>query len=345
MRRMLAEWEPHRCTVVAWPTRATVWGCYRQQAEYEYGALINTIAADEPVLVVCQPGDRDRVLGRCSGTNVRLLEHPIDDGWIRDNGPITIEHQQDCDPEVLLLAFGFNSWGERFSPTAGDLTVRAALAAELALPLEDASDELILEGGAISSNGQGTILASRECVLTDSRNPGMSEQQLEEILRARLGAERVIWVPHGLLEDLDHTDGHVDNVAVFVSADTVLAQSCEPSNHNYERLQANAAALRAVTLGDGNPLHVVELKLLPYGRLPDGQRQAVPYLNFTLTNSSVILPSAGNAKLDAEASGFFAHVFGVREVKLTPSLALAYGGGGPHCVTVQFATGAAAGSR
>jgi agmatine deiminase len=325
MTRVLpAEWECHRSTILAWPTREAVWGEYRRFAEDEYATLANTIAVDEPVLVICRPEDVGRVRELCPTDAIEILEHPIDDGWIRDNGPLVVFDGAG----QRAVAFGFNSWGERFAPTVGDLTVRRAIAGALDESYEDASDELTLEGGALSSNGAGTLLVAAECALTESRNPGMGAGTFEAILERRLGAERVVWVPHGLIEDLPNTDGHVDNVAVFVDAETVLVQGVPPDNHNHSRLDRNAMTLAA-------SLCVVKCEVLPYASLPDGTRQPVPYINFVLTNESVVLPSADDRHADAYASGLFAELFPSRRVKFVPAVIMAYGGGGPHCVTMQ----------
>jgi agmatine deiminase len=335
-RRLPGEWEPHDCTVVAWPTRNTVWGEYQSLAEKEYAGLVRALAEDEPVVLICREADRSRV-ARFVGNGVRFVVHPIDDGWIRDNGPLVVR-DQDANGQDRLVAvtFGFNSWGNRFNPTIGDLSVRSALADALSIPVEDASAEAVIEGGAISSNGSGAFLVGSECALTKTRNPNLDRRDFESILQNHLGARDVIWVPYGLLEDRAHTDGHVDNVAVFVNQQTVLVQTCDPENANYPRLELNARFLRSVAIDDGTPLEVIECPLLPYGTQPDGQQQAMPYINFVLTNESAILPSAGDHRLDEEAALLFQTIFPTRQIKFVRAVCMAYGGGGPHCVTMQI---------
>lgn len=337
MRTTPAEWEPHRCTIVAWPTRDAVWGPVRGLAEDEYSALINTIAEDEPVLVVCREADVSTARRLCGARNISVIAHPIDDGWIRDNGPFVV--RDDAVTPMVAVAYGFNSWGNRYTPTVGDLTVRRALASRLGLCYEDATGLAVLEGGAVSSNGAGTFLISAECALTPSRNPNMQPAQMESTVHSRLGANKVVWIPHGLLEDLPNTDGHVDNVAVFVDIDAVLVQTVPRANTNHDRLRANVEVVRSTSLADGSELRVIECDLLPYGRLPDGQEQAAPYINFALTNGSVILPSVGQERMDADAAKLFGTIFPERAIKFTPSIALAYGGGGPHCVTMHVFAG------
>jgi agmatine deiminase len=334
MSRVLpAEWEEHAATIVAWPTREAVWGTQLEAAEAEYAALVNAIAEDERVLLVCRSDDQTRVKQRCSTENVEILTHQIDDGWIRDNGPLFVKTQSPA-PSVRAVVFGFNSWGERFAPTAGDLTVRCAIADALGIPVENATHAAVLEGGALSSNGGGTIMLAAECVLTTSRNPDMTREAFDAVLRERLGANEILWIPHGLVEDLPNTDGHVDNVAVFVAPGNVLVQGVNAENPNYARLARNVEALRGAHTATG-PLGVTECEVLPYAELANGERQPVPYINFALTNTSVLLPTAGDIEADEYASAFFARIFPSRRVRFVPAVAMAYGGGGPHCVTMQ----------
>ena len=338
LRTLSAEWEPHRCTVVCWPTRDQVWGDVLPLAKREYCSLVKVASEDEPVLVVCREEETEELRRQFDTDAVAVLAHQIDDGWIRDNGPIIVRNRSaaDGDGSLVAIACGFNSWGNRFSPTIGDLSVRRAIAQELDLIYEDATADLVLEGGAVSSNGKGTLLVAEECVLTESRNPGMTKADFERIVADRLGAQKVIWVPHGLLEDLPNTDGHVDNVAVFIGTAEVLVQAVEPTNPNSERPAANADRLRYEVLSDGNRLRIVECPILPYAGMPDGSKQAVPYLNFVLTNASVILPSGGDFEADRRAARLFTTIFPQRRVRFTPSIALAYGGGGPHCVSLNI---------
>jgi agmatine deiminase len=334
-RRLPGEWELHDSTVVAWPSREEVWGGFRGLAEDEYAALIAAIAEDERVLVVCREADEAHVRHLTSHPNVGIMTHAIDDGWIRDNGPFLVR-DDDTSSGFVAVAFGFNSWGNRFSPTRGDLTVRRALAEELGVAFEDATGDAVLEGGAISANGAGSFLISAECALTPSRNPNLSRTDFEATLARRLGADEAIWVPFGLLEDLQNTDGHVDNVAVFVDEETVVVQTCDESNPNFRRLAQNAEVLRAASIGDGRSLRVVECHALSYGKQPDGREQAMPYINFVLTNQAVILPSAGNETTDDEAAVLFEELFPTRRAKFVRAACMAYGGGGPHCVTIQI---------
>jgi agmatine deiminase len=328
MRRTPAEWERHSGTLVAWPTRDAVWAAVHALAEAEYAALISAIARYEPVTVVCRSSDVQVVRAQC-GNSVGVIVHEIDDGWIRDSGPILVFE----DGAPRFVDFDFNSWGNRYMPYDGDQKVGAAIAHEFGITRE--AIPFVLEGGAITWNGAGTALAVRECVMHPSRNGDATEKDVERLLAHTLGIERLIWLPFGLLEDLQNTDGHVDNVAVFVSPNVVLAQSCDAANPNHPRLAENAAVLRASRVASGDPIEVVTCDVLPYASMPDGSLQPAPYVNFCLTNGSVVLPTVG-APGDEVIAPLIAQCFPHRSVEFALSRAMTYGGGGPHCITMQL---------
>jgi agmatine deiminase len=224
-----AEWERHSRTIVSWPTREAIWNPIAPQACEEYVQIIEAILPYEPVVVVCRQQDEDRVASLIPKEAV-LVAHPIDDGWIRDSGPLAIRVGE----SLVAVDFAFNSWGGRFAPWTGDATVGEMLARYCDVPREYVP--FVLEGGAISFNGDGTALVIEECVLNKNRNGAVSRKRFESLIGAHLGVDKVIWLPFGLLEDLAGTDGHVDNVAIFVDVDRVLVQMVDQMNPNFGRL-------------------------------------------------------------------------------------------------------------
>jgi len=188
------------------------------------------------------------------------------------------------------------------------------------------SAPIVLEGGSILSDGRGTLLTTEECLLHPNRNPTFSREQIELTLRAHLGVEAIVWLPHGLVEDRD-TDGHVDLVAAFLEPGRVLLQTVPEGNPNYERCEENRTRL-----GDAG-IEVLELPFLPYAVLA-GESVATGYMNFYLCNGAVIVPVTG-ADTDPDALAIIATAFPEREVVPVPGAVLAYGGGGPHCITQQ----------
>jgi agmatine deiminase len=186
--------------------------------------------------------------------------------------------------------------------------------------------EIVLEGGSIISDGAGTLVSTEQCLLNPNRNPERSREQIEDALRAYLGIERMLWLGYGLVEDRD-TDGHVDLIAAFTRPGEVLLQAVAPENPNYERCRENRARLQ------GAGIDVIELPFLPHAVIA-GETVAVGYLNFYLCNGAVIAPVSG-AETDADALAIIGRAYPGREVVPVPGGVLAYGGGGPHCITQQ----------
>jgi agmatine deiminase len=333
---MPAEWEPHERTLMAWPVRVDLWGAGLAQARRDYAQIANAIAAFEPVLMAAPAGAAADARRRC-GRAVEVVELAIDDSWIRDSGPIFVTSGAvpDVAPGARRRAavdFGFNGWGEKFLPYDRDDALPAALLAHLGVDRFEAP--LVLEGGSISVDGEGTLITTEQCLLNPNRNPELDREQIEALLGEYLGAEKVIWLPHGLLEDHD-TDGHVDNVAAFVAPGRVLLQTAPPGSPNHERLAENLDCLRSASDARGRPIEVVELETLPATEVR-GLPGCVPYTNLYLANGALIVPVAGDdPDRDAEVLGMLASVYAPREVVPVPGRMLAEGGGGVHCITQQ----------
>jgi agmatine deiminase len=255
------------------------------------------------------------------GPNVEVVELPFDDVWLRDSGPLfAIRGEQ-----LVAVDFRFNRYGwqevarERYAETG------VLLAEELGISRVEVP--YVLEGGAISTNGEGTLIAVESSILTESRNPGATRKELEATFAKFLGIERTIWLEHGLIED--RTDGHADNAAVFVGPNRVLCQTVrDPDDPNASRLAANQAVL------EDAGLEVVELPVLPYSE-HRGQRLARTYLNCFVGNGCVVAPLAGVPD-DAEGLDVLREAFPGREVVGVPGETLARAGGGVHCVTQQL---------
>jgi len=325
---MPAEWAPHERCLMAWPARAELWGPHAAAARAEYAATANAIAAFEPVTMVAAPGHAAEVRAACSAA-VDVVEIPIDDSWLRDSGPIFVIDEQGRRSGV---DFQFNSWGEKFLPFDRDAAVAQALLAELGLPRVASS--MVLEGGAITVDGEGTLITTEQCVLNPNRNPGMSREQIEAELRRTLGVQVVVWLPWGGYEDHD-TDGHVDGVCTYVRPGVVLAQTCEdPANPNFPLMAENLEVLRSARDAAGRALEIVELPQIPYFEL-DGETLMTSYPNVYIANGAVIVPTADHP-LDADALAIIAGAFPDREVVGVPSRVIAYGGGGTHCITQQL---------
>jgi agmatine deiminase len=326
---MPAEWAPHELTLMAWPTRLELWGDALGQAKREYAAVARVISGFEPVLMVAAPGAGAEVRRAC-GEAVEVLELAIDDSWMRDSGPLIVTAR---DGRRAGVDFRFNGWGEKFVPFDRDDAMNQALLAHLQIDRVEA--ELVLEGGSIAVDGEGTLIATEQCLLHPSRNPDLTRAEIERRLGDYLGVDKVIWLGSGLVEDYD-TDGHVDNVALFVGPGVVLAQTVEDvRDPNHEPLAENVERLRAATDARGRPLEVIELPLLPRTQVR-GQPGVVPYTNLYIVNGGVVVPVCGDdPSRDEEVLRMLAPVFEPREVVPVPGRTLAEGGGGVHCITQQ----------
>jgi agmatine deiminase len=319
--RMPAEWEPHERTLMGWPCRRELWGETIEQARSDYADVANAIAAYEPVTMIANAGEDSELARAACGEGVEIVELPIDDSWLRDSGPIYV---YDGEGRRLADHFRFNAWGERFRPWDRDAAIGALIASRLGD--EVVPVPLVLEGGSISVDGEGTLITTEQCLLNPNRNPSLSRRQIEEALRSSLGVQRIVWLGQGLLEDRD-TDGHVDLIAAFTAPGQVLAQMVDAQNANHEHCVENRARLQAAGI------EVLELPFLPYASVA-GETVAVSYLNLYVCNGAVIVGVSGAAS-DPEALELIAAAYPGREVVPVPGAVLAYGGGGPHCITQQ----------
>jgi agmatine deiminase len=280
--RMPAEWAPHERTLMAWPARADMWGAHFEQAKRDHAEIANAIAAFEPVLLAADPAQADEARAACA-EGVEVVPIALDDSWARDSGPIFVSDAAGA--RRAGVDFIFNGWGEKFRPYDDD----AAFAARVLdhLGEERRRAELVLEGGSIAVDGEGLLVTTEQCLLHPSRNPSLSRDEIEARLKAHLGAERIVWLGSGLVEDHD-TDGHVDNIAAFVAPGRVLAQTVadeanpEPRDPAGER--GRGCATRAWTWWSCRCCRTWSTTARP---------PSCPYLNFYVCNGAVIVPVSG----------------------------------------------------
>jgi len=327
--RMPAEWEPHQCCFMAWPTRRSLWGEMFGQAKLDYAEVAQAIAGFEPVMMICQPGDAADVVKHC-GSSVQVTEIEIDDSWTRDSGPVFVVNGGG---DVAAVDFGFNSWGGKYLPYDRDAALGAALADVLGVRCYQAP--YVLEGGAFYTDGQGTLITTEGPVLDPARNRAASRGLFEQVVNEYLAVDQVVWLV--AFPDRD-TDGHIDGIAQFaMPGEIVLLVPAAREHANYGYAVENLARLAGATDARGRRLEV-----LPFGVTASAQAAGeivdVPYLNCYLANGGVIAPLAG-APEDELALARLREVFTEREVVGVPGAALSYGGGGPHCITQQMPLG------
>jgi agmatine deiminase len=319
--RMPAEWAPHERTIVCWPAREKMWQERFADAKAEHAAVVNAIAAFEPVTLAVDPSQEAEARAAVRG-DVELVAIPLDDSWSRDSGPIFVTR----DGRRAGVHFGFNAWGETFKPYDRDAEFGARVLAHLGEERVDARD-LILEGGSIAVDGAGTLITTEQCLLHPNRNPALSREQIEARLRETLGVERIVWLGLGLVED-DDTDGHVDNICAWIEPGKVLLQTvADEADPNYGHCRENARRLADAGI------EVIELDVLP--RLDvDGPPTVVPYVNYYIANGALIVPVTG-AETDADALALLERLYPGREAVPVSGTTLALGGGGVHCITQQ----------
>ena len=329
-----AEWAPQDAVQLTWPRPEGDFARWFEAVERNFLAIALAIARYEPLLVVTA-GDPAALQKRLTRMGVpqrrlRIYNVPSDDVWARDHGPITVFRNR----KPVHLDFRFNGWGGKFDATEDDqITRRLDQHGAWSAPVE--TIDFVLEGGAIDTDGAGTLLTTERCLLAPTRNPGLSKDQIEEKLRQWLGLARVFWLKRGDLLG-DDTDGHIDTIARFCDPGTIAYQACDNrQDAHYEDLAAMAAELQALRDPWGKPYKLVPLPLPEAIHDDDGRRLPAGYPNFLIVNGGVLVPTYGCAT-DAVAIERLRPCFPNREVVGIDCRALIHQYGSLHCVTMQI---------
>lgn len=336
-RRLPAEWEPQSGVLLSWPHAGTDWAELMHLVEPCVVEIATQISRYEPVLIVADNADRVRARLMVAGAGmeqVRIVELATNDTWARDFGPVTVIG----DDGPLLVDFTFNGWGMKYAADRDNLVTRLLHGhgefGENALETLD----MVLEGGSIDSDGAGTILTTSACLLSPNRNPEMSQADIEDALKAHLGAERVLWLNHGRLAG-DDTDSHVDILARFVSPDTIAYMHCDDADdEHYAELAAMHEELAGFTTGGGKPYRLVALPWPKARPNRFGEPVAPSYANFLIANDAVFVPVYGD-DADADALDILSDCFPKRVIVAVPCSPLLEQGGSLHCMTMQLPEG------
>jgi agmatine deiminase len=317
---MPAEWEAHIRTWMCWPCRAEAWGAGMAAAKQAYADVVRAIARFEPVVMAVNPADAAEA---AQMTGAEIFSVVLDDSWARDIGPTFV---RDRDGDRAAIHWRFNAWGGKYRPFDRDARFAASVAAHVGVTLHPAS--IICEGGAIHSDGRGTLLTTEQCLLNPNRNPGLTRAVAEQVLRYAVGAEKVVWLGDGFSDT--ETDGHVDNIACFAAPGTVILGVPDRADHPDH---ASVRIARARLKGAG--LEVIEL-LQPRNIRRDRHGRPLPasYVNFYLCNGGLVMPSFDDPN-DAPARDTLALAFPGRDIAVVPALDIVAGGGGIHCITQQ----------
>jgi agmatine deiminase len=346
---MPAEWEPHAGCYLVWPERTDNWRGCAKPAQAAFVAVAEAIARSEPVTILVSADQSELARAACS-ESIRLVETTTDDAWVRDTGPTFVVNR--ALGERRGVDWIFNAWGGRsgglYAPWANDDLV-AARVCELEGALRYRAP-LVLEGGAIHVDGEGTCITTEECLLNANRNPDLSKREIQDLLRSYLGIEKVIWIPRGVYRD--ETDGHVDNLACFSRPGRVLLTwSEEAGDPQTEISRAARRVLESATDARG---HALDIGLLPAPgplcitaeeaagidasphALPRsaGDRMAGSYVNFFIASTAVVYPFL-DPRHDEAVGDFLRHEFPDRRIEGVPGREILLGGGNIHCVTQQ----------
>jgi agmatine deiminase len=345
--RFPAEWEPHRATWIGWPHHEPDWPGKLEAVRWAYAEIVRVLARFEPVEILCASESDVASARAClSGhavrlDRVRLHLVPTDRVWLRDSAPTGV---LDSEGRVVLLNWGFNAWAKydnwRLDANVGPALERITGLPRLEPPRPDGAGRLVLEGGGIETNGDGLLLVTDEWLLSDTqiRNPRLTRADYERAFAEWLGTRRTIWLGEGCVGDDTH--GHIDDVARFVSRDTiVLAVERDPADENHARSADNLRRLeRAAHDPSIGPLRIVSLPF-PSALFAQDERLPASYANFYVANGVVIVPTFNDVN-DRAALQILAELFSDREVVGIYSGDLIWGQGTLHCLSQQEPKGA-----
>jgi agmatine deiminase len=341
--RMPAEWEPHAATWLSWPHERNDWPGKLAPIPWVYGEVVRHLTPGERVRILVKDAGVERkaraLLGRVGADlgQVDFFRVATDRSWTRDYCPLFVS---DGNGQVALTNWKFNGWA-KYANHKRDAAVGAWLARRLrrrawfpAVGTEPRAARVVLEGGSIDVDGRGTLLTTEECLLSpiQARNPGLARADLERVLGEYLGVRKVLWLGNGIAGDDTH--GHVDDLARFVDARTVvIAQEDDPADANHRALRDNWARLAGMTNAAGQPLRVIGLPM-PAPVFLDGVRLPASYANFYIGNQAVLVPTFNDPN-DRRALSILADLFPTRRVVGIHAVDLVWGLGTLHCMTQQ----------
>lgn len=357
--RMPAEWEPHQATWLAWPHNPEDWPGKFQPIPWVYAEIVRHLSRVEDVHILVNDGAAEkRARGILKRNGVRLTRVQFhhwrtDRVWTRDSGPIFLTktarsnvdapgpgNAAPASANVAITNWKFNAWA-KYPNWHNDDKIPGLVADLLQLPhwtpsieMSSGPHRVVLEGGSIDVNGQGTLITTEECLLSEvqQRNPGVTREQLEQTFHDFLGIDQVLWMNRGIAGDDTH--GHVDDITRFVGPNTIVTVvEPNPDDENHLPLQENLDRLKAARNLDGKPFDIVELPMCP-PVVFHGQRLPASYANFYIANDLVLVPTLNNSA-DRTALNILADVFPTREVVGIYCGDLIWGLGALHCMTQQ----------
>ena len=332
--RFPAEWERQSAILVAWPNDETDWAERLGEVEETYVALVKAITRFEDAIIIVRDDDVEAYAearlrsNRVDMQRVRFVQVPYDDTWLRDSGPITLTDGQ----RFKLNDFRFTGWGGKFDASHDDQIIQALDAQGVFKNAQRTSIDFALEGGAIETDGAGTLLSTWTCL--HERHPQASREDITQKLCEWLNQDRVLWLDHGYLEG-DDTDAHIDTLARFASEDAIVFQACDDeSDSHFAELATMAQEIAALRTRNDQPYRLFPL---PWARpiLDGGRRLAASYANFLIVNGAVLMPGYDDPA-DAQAVEVMQAAFPNHEIVQIPCRPLIWQNGSLHCLTMQL---------
>ncbi len=327
--RLPAEWEQQEMIQLVFPHENTDWNEYLDDAIKTFVSISKAIQKYQKVLIVSKNLTHIKTLFP-KKKNLTFIHIDSDDTWSRDFGGITIEH----DGQLLIEDFTFNAWGKKFAYEKDNQITKKLKLKGIFKGYSHKTIPLVLEGGAIESNGDGIIMTTTKCLLEENRNPKLTKKQIEKKLIQYLGAKKVLWLNHGALEG-DDTDSHIDTLARFIDKDTIIYQSCDDKNDShYEELKKMEEELKNFKQLNGKPFKLIPLPWIE-AKYDKEDRLPATYANFLIINGAVLVPTYQD-KNDTEALKIFKKVFPKRDIIGIDCTTLIRQHGSLHCVTMQY---------
>ncbi|MBI2077568.1 MAG: agmatine deiminase family protein [Euryarchaeota archaeon] len=332
---MPAEWEPHEATWLAWPKDPVTWPDRVPKAEAAFVEMMRALTPHERVdLLVDDAASEAKVRKRLRDEgvdNVAFHRVRTADSWIRDYGPNFVKGGQKNKHEVAYNRWRFNAWGGKYDTLLPDDGIPERL--PTIQRLRRFTPGLVMEGGSIEVNGAGTVLTTEQCLLNKNRNPTLRRPAIEAALRDHLGVEQVLWLHEGIVGD--DTDGHIDDIARFTDANTIVA-AVEPdeAEPNHAILEKNLAALKAMRDARGKPFRIVPLPMPGRVATDDGEPLPASYANFYIGNKVALVPAFGHPN-DRRAAAVLGERLPGRKVVPIRCEDLVWGMGTIHCVSQQ----------
>jgi len=328
MIRLPAEWEEQDSILMVFPHKNSDWASDMQSAQSVFLRMASSISATQKLILVCHDVDETKNFF-CYHDRISFVKLDTNDTWIRDFGPITVYH----DNERELIDFQFTGWGGKYKATL-DNSITKSLHDKWHFMLSPLlHSNLVLEGGSIESDGKGTLMTTKKCLLNPNRNPHLNQTQIEDKIKALLGIKRFLWLEHGELEG-DDTDAHIDTLARFIDEDTIAYVTCEDKkDSHFLKLKKMEKELKSFRTFENKPYRLFPLPL-PSAKTKDGKRLAATYANFLITNKSILLPIYDDYH-DKSMIALFKELYPTREIIPINALRLIEEGGSIHCSTMQ----------